>query len=541
MAALEGPRPEQSRLEQPRPEQPGLARTVLEMRWTMARHQLTGNTLVVKVLAGLLGVVIALASLAVGLISLDRPGADHDLLALLAIGWGLGWVFAPMVAGISGGGLRPVHFALLPVPAGPLARAMLATSLLTVPAALAIVGLAGPALHALLHAPLALVIAVPAVALQALFIVGLSRVVMLLLAGAATSRRARDAAMIITVALGAVLWLLYMGLQLIVPLVVDGDPAWLSTVLRSVPFSWAATASALAESGQWGAALGVLLALAALVAALAAAWTPLFARQLRWPEQGGGESAKRGSSRLDGASTPIAAAARKELLLSWRDPRRKALMLIVPVFLLVIFAGPSISEALAVYLTTSGFILTILLVSGWLNLYGLDGPSLWQVLVSPGGTRVDVRGKQLAWLVLSAPLLMGTILVRYLFFGRGLDALAFDAGSLLLALGAGSAIVVVASATAPYPVPSAKQGNPFSTRGSFNGPALLSGIVAIAAVVVVFVTMLALTAPGGWLAWLAVPVGGAAGGAAWLYGGRIAARVLDDRGPEILAIVRREP
>ncbi|WP_223114682.1 hypothetical protein [Lolliginicoccus suaedae] len=511
------------------------------MRWRMARHQLTGNALVVKVLAGFLGVVVALASLSVGLVSLDRPGADHDLLALIAIGWGLAWIFAPMVAGISGGGLRPVHFALLPLPARPLARAMLATSLLTVPAALAIVGLAAPALHALVHAPLALLVAVPAVALQALFIVGLSRLVMLLLAGAATSRRARDAAMIVTVALGAVLWLLYVGLQLIVPLVVDGDPPWLGTALRAMPFSWATTASALAESGHWGPALGMVLALAALITVLAAAWAPLFARQLRWPEQGGAESSKHGSSRLSGASAPVVAAARKELLLSWRDPRRKALMLIVPVFLLVIFAGPSISEAFAGYLAMAGFILTILLVSAWLNLYGLDGPSLWQVLVSPGGARVDVRGKQLAWLILAAPVLLGTILVRYVFFGRGIDALAFDAGSSLLALGMGSAIVVVASVAAPYPVPSAKQGNPFSTRGSFNGSALLSGIVAIALVVGVFVMMLALTAPGGWLAWLAVPIGGGAGAAAWFYGGRLATRMLDDRGPEILAIVRKEP
>jgi ABC-2 type transport system permease protein len=35
------------------------------------------------------------------------------------------------------------------------------------------------------------------------------------------------------------------------------------------------------------------------------------------------------------------------------------------------------------------------------NLYGGDGSSLWCTVITPRASRADVRGRQLAWLVLS--------------------------------------------------------------------------------------------------------------------------------------------
>lgn len=40
------------------------------------------------------------------------------------------------------------------------------------------------------------------------------------------------------------------------------------------------------------------------------------------------------------------------------------------------------------------------------NGYGFDGGSMWTLLVVPGSVRADVRGRQLAWLMLVGPVVV---------------------------------------------------------------------------------------------------------------------------------------
>ncbi|AEF42101.1 hypothetical protein [Hoyosella subflava] len=513
---------------------------LMRLRWAITRNNHTGGRLALYILLGVLGLLAGIGSLLVGLAQFDRPGAEADLIALVAATWGVVWIFTPFVAGTVGGALRPTQFALLPLPPRQFAVAFLLTSFATAPVAFTLLGLGGPVLYALRTAPEAVFVAVPAVVLQTIFVVGLARLVGIWLTALASTRKGRDLAMLAAVVLGAGLWLVYMAMQLIVPAVINADAPWLNTLLRAVPFGWAAHATDLAIAGSWISALGMLLALASLIAVISWAWTPVVTRQMLWPggESGAAEKSRRTSSRAQG---PLSASVGKEFALLWRDPRRKAALLVVPMFLALVFVGPSIMEGFDAYLAGALVIMTIALLSGFLNLYGFDGPAVWQVLVTPDGARHDLRGKQFAWVTLAAPILMLVLVGRYVLYDRGLDALAYDLSSYFAALGVGAAAVGLSSVLAPYPVPSAKQGNPFSTRGSFNSASLASLFLTIAALAAVFTVFALLTASGGWIAWLAVPVGAGVGYGAWILGGRISSRALESRGPEILAVVRKEP
>lgn len=514
---------------------------LMRLRWRVTRNNYSGNRLALYIVLGIVGFLAAIGSLSAGLINLERPGATADVIALVTTSWGVVWLFMPFIAGTIGGSLRPAQFALLPVSPRRFAGAFLITSFATLPVAFTLLGLGAPALYAARTSLGAAPLAVLAVVLQAVLVVGAARLVGVVLTELAATRRGRDLAMVLAVLLGAGLWLVYMAMQLIVPAVMEGTAPWLTIVLRANPFGWAAHATELAVTGSWLPALGMIGALLAVIAALAAAWTPIVTRQMRWPgtESSGGD--RKGRRNGSAAKTPLEAAVRKEFALLMRDPRRKAAVLIVPMFLLLIFAGPAVMDGFDAYLSGASLIMALALVSGFLNLYGFDGPSLWQILVTPGGVGRDIRGKQVAWALFAAPVFVVVLAGRYILYDRGVEALPYDIATGVAALGVGSAAVVLSSVYAPYPVPSAKQGNPFSTRGSFNSASLISLFATVVAVGAVGGGFALLTAPGGAVAWLAVPVGVAVGWSAWALGQRYATRGLEARGPDILEVVRKEP
>lgn len=517
---------------------------LMRLRWTITRNNYSGNRLILYIVLAVVGALAGLGSLAVGLADFERPGAVADMIALIAATWGVIWLFMPFVAGTIGSSLRPTQFALLPVPPRTFAVAFLVTSFATGPVVITLMGLGAPILYALRQTWVAGVVAVPAVVLQTALIVGLARLTGLLLTALASTRRGRDIAMLAAVILGATLWLVYMAMQLIVPAVLDGDPPWLNTLLRALPFGWAAHATELAVTGAWAGALGMLVALSVSVALIAAASVPVVTRQMQWPgtESGSGDTKRRGrAGARRSPSSALAAAVSKEFALLWRDPRRKAALIVVPMFLVLLFVGPAVMEGFDIYLTIALPVMTIALLSGFLNLYGFDGPSTWQVLVIPHGARYDIRGKQVAWMAFAAPILLLVLVGRYVLYDRGTDALPYDVAAFLAVLGVGAAALALSSVLAPYPVPSAKQGNPFSTRGSFNTASLASLLVTIAAIAVVFFGLALVTAPGGWIAWLAVPAGALLGYGAWRVGERFAAQALQRRGPDLLEVVRKEP
>lgn len=516
---------------------------LIRFRFAMLRNRRNGGQTALAVIVVVFAALAALGSASVGLADFDRPGATADVLALTSAAWGLLWLVSPLLFGAMDNTLKPTYFALLPVPPRRLARSLLVVSLVGVMPALAVVALAGPVVRAAVNAPAALVAAIPAVLLAAVFTVLATRVLTIGLTAFTASRHGRDVAMVASIVLGAAIWLAYMGLQIILPQLVDGELGWLSSTVRYSPYGWATMAAEAAADGQWLAALGWVAALAGAVGVLACAWFPLMERQLAEPMRGAAShqgSAKSGGRRLL-PSTPVGAVASKELAMYRRDARRQAALLIVPMFLLLGLVGPFLSEAFRSYAAMGLYGLAFGGIAAGANLYGLDGPGLWQVLVAPNGARADIRGKQLAWLIVIAPVLVLFTALRYPLFDRGVDALAFDIATVVALLGLGVGAIVYTSTHAAYPVPPLKENNPFSTRGSFNAASLGSLLLMVAGMVVVGLAVWAPSAlPGAW-AWVAVPVGAVIGVGCWLLGTRLAVRRLWTHGPELLAVVRKQP
>jgi len=185
-----------------------------------------------------LGLAAAAGTVLVGLVRFEDPGRTVDLLASLVLGGLVGWVMGPIVVRGAGLGLRPEWFALLPIPAGRLAAGLLAASFrgfapLATLAAFAVLPLA-----AARSGVAATLVAVPAMLLELVLVVVLSRVVVAGLAATLSSRRGQELGgllMAVIIALASGGWSLatVLGQQL-----ATGPAPALSTTLRVLPSGW---------------------------------------------------------------------------------------------------------------------------------------------------------------------------------------------------------------------------------------------------------------------------------------------------------------
>jgi ABC-2 type transport system permease protein len=175
------------------------------------------------------------------------------------------------------------------------------------------------------------------------------------------------------------------------------------------------------------------------------------------------------------------------------------------------------------------------------NQYGMDGSAMWHTLVVPGAASVDVRGRQVAWLVIVTPVTVLLALVLPAVSDPG--AYPWVLGLTPALLGGGAGLVVVLSVFAAYPVPDQK-ASPFSSGG---GSGFMKGVLQLAIglllavgalpVVAVLVVGQQLGLPA--VSWLGVPVGIAVGVLLFWWWGRIAVSRLTNRGPELLAEVAK--
>lgn len=169
------------------------------------------------------------------------------------------------------------------------------------------------------------------------------------------------------------------------------------------------------------------------------------------------------------------------------------------------------------------------------NLYGLDGGSMWHLVMIPQALRDDVRGRQIAWLMVAAPFAIVSTAVVRVFGDLGLDRLAVPVSVTLSMLGVSAGLIVVISVRAAYPVPEPTKAFSLNTRGSFNGGsfALVLLSMVVLAVSVVPGLLLALLLPGAF-AYLSVPVAAAIGWLGMWWGARIAVDTLVGDSDKIL-------
>ncbi len=524
-----------------------MAGVLIRMKLRVLSHSLQGKRAVLFTVSAIYALGAAVISALLPLIAGSDLDAGTDVAAALFAVWMFGWVVAPIVTGGGDETLRPENFALLPVTSRGLARGLLAASFVGVPAAATLVGFFGVVVvgaHAGVGPAL---IGVIGLLLELAFVIVLSRVLIAGLGAVLTSRRGRD----LGVLLASLAALAYIPMRVVFeavgPVLIHHQDSTLSAVVRALPSGWAAVAVRATARGDLVLSVVPLAGLVVIIALLLAAWAPLLQRRLTLAPTSTGPSARSARVR-PGHQTrslgPVATVVGRELKLWWRDARRRSLLLTsvllgvaIPAFS---FAGGTRS---VVPFTAVWLVAFAAMQVG--NLYGLDGGSLWHVLVTPGAARADVRGRQAAWLAIVAPAAVAAAVIAPLAAGST-SAYRWLAGLVPVLLGSAAGVIVMQSVYVPFAMPQQRNQNPFAGNMSGSSPGcvrIVAGLGYLLLLVPAASPVVAIVVAGdvahlAWLSWLAGPVGVAEGVTLAWWWGRIAYRRLDARGPEILAEVR---
>lgn len=183
----------------------------------------------------------------------------------------------------------------------------------------------------------------------------------------------------------------------------------------------------------------------------------------------------------------------------------------------------------------AGPIFVVMAAATAANLYGTDGTALWLTLMTPrtDSRASDVRGRQLAWLSVQAPIaLLLTVAGTAVTGGPWPLVLALLAA--LLGGAAGLIPLISVYALIPGTDPHRRAGNPLRTSeddGGLTGLAYLMLAVVIASGVPAALTAI-------FLGWPGVAIGALTGAlCSWGFG-RLAERRLTTHGPELLDTMR---
>jgi ABC-2 type transport system permease protein len=531
------------------------AGALIGMRRTLARNSPGGSGTVTTL--RVVGVALAVGTLLCGLIRFEDPRRSVDLVAALMLGWLIGWVMGPILVRGAGLGLRPEWFALVPIPPRRLAAGLLVASFAGVAPAVTLVAFAVLPLTAAQFGVLPVLVAVPAMLLELVMVVLLSRVVAAGLAATMSSRRGQELGgllMVVVIALASGGWSLatVVGQQL----ATGASPA-LGTALRVLPSGWGAVAVVATDRSDWPVVLAALAGLAVLSGLLLAAWARLLPVTMRRP----GGRAPRGhlgrAASTDGRPTgwqrllpasPTGAVVVKELHTWRRDPGRSLLLLLALMISGLNLAVPAVAFQLPAALPWVGLAAALIVAMGAANLYGDDGTALWLTRMVPGVEAADVRGRQAAWLLVVAPVMVVLTVTLTAFSGLAW-AWPWVLATLPAMLGAAAGLGVLTSVTRPV-----RQKDPHRRTGPFDTGDDPNAVGAVIGQQYLLLVVAALaTVPGASLVLLGglrhqplleaagVVVGVATGVLLFWWGGHLAARRLADQGAELMDLLHLGP
>jgi hypothetical protein len=533
-------------------------RALVGMRRALARNSPGGSGTVVSLRVLALG--LAVGTLLLGLVRYDDPSRSVDLLATLTLGWLIGWVMGPIVVRGAGLGLRPEWFALLPIPARRLAGGLLGASFVGFAPAVTLLAFGALPVAAGRLGVVPVLMAVPALLLQLTLVVLASRVVVAALTATLSSRRGQELggllmAVVIAIASGGWSLATVMGQQL-----AAGPSSALSTTLRVLPSGWGAVAVAAADRSDWPIVAGALGGLAVLSGLLLLAWARLLPAIMRRP---GGRAPRtpRGPTAPDQAAArhpavwqrlrpagPTGAVVGRELRAWRRDPGRTLLLLLALLISGLNLAVPAVAFDAPAALPWVGLAAALIVSMGAANVYGDDGTAFWLTRMVPGVERADVRGRQLAWLLVVAPVMVVLTVAFTVLSGQGW-AWPWVLATLPAALGGTAGLMVLVSVTWPVRQKDPhRRSSPFDTGDDPNAAGAVIGqqylmllLAALTAVPGVALVLLGSLRDQPVLQAAGVLVGTATGVLLYWEGGRIAARRLADRGAELMDLLNLGP
>ncbi len=503
---------------------------LIRMKLAILRHSATGQRAADMIGGGLAGLVLAGGTIWLAAHAWPVAGLSLDLVGAAFAIWVVGWLFGPVLFGGGGETLRPEHLALLPFKPRKLAAGLLATAFVGVAPAVSLIAFAALVVAAWPLGGTALLTAVLAVALQLLFVVLASR-----FASAALGQlmRSKLGAILAAVISGGILAVTHTGWMLkptIQAALTEGFPGYLHDWVRRLPSGWGAVAVESAQRGDWAMVAASLGGLAALSLLAMLGWSVLLVRRMSHRQASGRPAATRKATRTVRPGRARAVAGR-ELRTTARDLMRFHYLAFALVYALTFCLVPLVVH-IPILVPFIGVAFGIWSAAVSANLYGEDGTSLWMTLLVPGAARHDVRGRQLSWLLLTAPPTVMLTVVPTVISGQ--DWAWPWLGALVPALlGGGAGIIVLVSVLRPTPMtdPNKRSGNLLENGTDFT-QVLLMLVLMTAAAAPAF-----LTAKYG-SSWSGTVTGLATGtGLYWLLGD-LAAKRLERTGPDMLAAMR---
>ena len=565
--------------------------TLVKLKWRLTLNALTKNVwAIVGTVIGALYGIGALVMVLTGAVGLGLK-ADPDVIMLVlgALGALLmaGWAVVPLLVTGVDSTLDPRAMAAWAAPSRGLALGLLAAGALGIPGCLTaavclipvltwlLAGQFAAALLALLCAPAALATCVL-----------LSRIIVTAV-GISSSRRGREATAIITF----VAFMVCTQLPNLIPRILGDDPSdflqrlsGAAKVMGLSPFGWTFSAPGLMATGSVMPALALAIVAWVLPVILFPLWQRVVGKVMTSPgashtrmrayaaSSKGSNARQQGLpdvlpwARRLGASLPApAAAVAARSLRYWRtDPRYLVQFLSVLILPVVLVLGPAlnssrfaagdngqpvdISFALGHAPAPLLFMAPALAVfMGWAihDDLGLDSTALWSHISAGISGAHDRLGRVVGAAVWQVPALVAIDLLMVVWTGRW-DALPAVTGACLALYGCALAWSCLTSVLLPYET-LAPGDSPMRSRTS--GTALLAALIQMAAILL----LLAVCSPvlgaavygvvqgapvWGWVALVA--------GIVWcgllLWGGVVfGGRVLDRRGPQVLATIRTWP
>lgn len=528
------------------PHAPSLAWVMVRLKARLLRNRARGSGAEsTRLVVSLVGISFGggLAGLLVAAVAASGDAALTEVVLVLgATGLTVGWAVLPLLSFGVDETLDPGRLVLFPLRRDPLVRGLLASSLVGIAPLGVLLVVAGAAVGWSRHGnPL---VTVPALALLVLLSAATARTLSTLLAAGLTSRRGRDA----TVIVAGLLVVGVQGLRFLTLGDVDAttfDPA--VDVARWTPPGMLGQAVVDGADGRPLVALLRMVPALVLVPLLLHLWGRALERSLTVVAAGeaGARRARSGQGLLGGwldlaARGPWGAAAARELRYFRRDPRRKltlvtSVLLGAGIPLWFSTRGGGLDQRSVLLASLAGFI--ALLASN--NQIGFDGRALWLDAVSGRSLGAVLAGKNVATALVVLPIV--TVV------GAGIAAttggwayLPVAVGLALAGLAAGLATADVVSVRFPVRLPESQ--NPFAGSGGGQGcttslvlsacwlvqSLLLAPVLAGAGVALVV---------GGWAYVVVVPLALAYGLGLWRLGLFVAARTADGRLPELLAEV----
>ena len=565
--------------------------TLVKLKWRLTLNALTKNVwAIVGTVIGALYGIGALVMVLTGAVGLGLK-ADPDVIMLVlgALGALLmaGWAVVPLLVTGVDSTLDPRAMAAWTAPSRGLALGLLAAGALGIPGCLTaavclipvltwlLAGQFAAALLALLCAPAALATCVL-----------LSRIIVTAV-GVSASRRGREATAIITF----VAFMVCTQLPNLIPRILGDDPSdflqrlsGAAKVMGLSPFGWTFSAPGLMATGSVIPALALAIVAWVLPVILFPLWQRVVGKVMTSPgtshtrmrayaaSSTGSNARQQGLpdvlpwARRLGASLPApAAAVAARSLRYWRtDPRYLVQFLSVLLFPVVIVLGPAlnssrfsgsvngqpvdVSFALGHAPAPLLFMAPALAVfMGWAihDDLGLDSTALWSHISAGISGAHDRLGRVVGAAVWQVPALVAIDLLMVVWTGRW-DALPAVTGACLALYGCALAWSCLTSVLLPYET-LAPGDSPMRSRTS--GTAFLAALIQMAAILLLLavcspvlgaaVYSVVQGAPGwGWVALVA--------GVVWcgllLWGGVVVGgRMLDRRGPQVLATIRSWP